>query len=160
MTASSEFKPAEPIMLSTPIGLNSLGAAFNIDAPFSACRICGTIYQSKFDRLCRTYLEEGRLVENYNPLTRHSSFTGDLVATNTLEIATERRARWRRLHERRYHTVKEIAVLQSTGFAFTPEAANKLAPYGITPLGNMHEEIVNALFEAPRAPYVDVEGGE
>lgn len=144
-------------MLSTPVGLASLGSLFNPHAPFSACRLCGTVYQSRLDRLCYALREEGRLTEHFDPITQTSSFTGDVYSCNILDEANTRRARWREVHEKRYHTEREIALLHSTGFAFTPEAANKLAPYGITPLGNLHEEIESALLSAPRAPYNDAE---
>lgn len=157
MPVSNPHKPAEAILLSTPIGLDSLGAKFRIEAPFSVCRLCGAIYQSDADRLCRTFLESGRIIEHYNHLTKESYFTGDPQALSLLDLSTERRDRWRRLHERRYHTDAEIADFSKTGFALTPEAAHKLAPFGITPLGGLHEEISDALFTAPRAPINDAE---
>lgn len=146
-------------MLSTPIGLNSLGAVFNIEAPFSACRLCGAVFQSKEDRLSKQLLISGKIVEHWDPNTRTSTFSGDLHDLAVIDVSQDKRDRWRVWHERRYHTDSEIALLHSTGFAFTPEAANKLAPYGITPMGNMHEEIVDALHKAPRAPVTDAEGG-
>lgn len=150
-------KPAEAIMLSTPIGLNSLGAEFVVEAPFSACRLCGAVYQSAHDRLCLVLREQGRLVEHYDSFHNKSFFYGHPKDVGTLQEANERRERWRKLHERRYHSDEEIAKHLATGFAFTPKAANRLAPFGITPLGNMHDEIVDALFEAPRAPVNDAE---
>lgn len=144
-------------MLSTPIGLNSLGAEFVVEAPWCACRLCGAIYQSSLDRKCYAYGKEGRLTRVDDPLTGERYYIGDPQATRTLDEATDRRKRWRELHEKRNHTESETAQLHKTGFAMTPEAANKLAPFGITPLGNMHDEIVDALFTAPRAPIDDAE---
>jgi len=42
-----------------------------------------------------------------------------------------------------------------------PAAAHKLAPYGIVPLGNAYDvDIVDAMYEAPRAPDLTMlEGG-
>lgn len=154
---NNKYRPAEPVLLSTPIGLKSLGSTFEVEAPFTGCRLCGSIYQSKLDLLCRTYLEQGHLVETFDPITRTSTFYGDDFYLNVLHTANDKRARWRELHERRYHTEKEIESFNATGFAFTPEAANKLAPFGITPLGNLHPEIIDALYTAPRAPVNDVE---
>lgn len=154
---SNPYSPAELVLFSTPIGLNSLGAVFSIDAPFAACRLCGAIYQSQFDRLCRSYLEEGRIVEVYDPITRTSKFMGDFEYMNVLDKSTDRRRRWRLAHERRHHTDEEIEAFTKTGFAFTPEAAHKLAPFGVTPLGGMHPEIDDALLSAPRAPSDDAE---
>jgi hypothetical protein len=61
------------------------------------------------------------------------------------------------LHARRYHTQDEVDTLLSTGWALTPEAAHKLAPYGFAPLGNMHDDIIDAMATAPRAPIEDAE---
>ena len=155
---TNPYRPAENIVLHTPIQLNSLGALFNPHAPFSACRLCGALYQTDDDRTVRNYMQSGRITEHYNHLTKESYFTGDSSATRLLDESTERRQRWRRLHEWRYHTQNEIDNFAKTGFALTPEAAHKLAPYGIVPTGNMHEEIVDALATAPRAPINDAEG--
>lgn len=155
---SNPYRPAENILLSDPIGLNDLGAKFNVHAPFSVCRLCGAIYQTDADRLCRSWLESGRIVEHFNPLSRESYFTGDAHACTVLDESTDRRERWRRLHERRYHSQDEIEAFAKTGFALTPEAAHRLAPYGIAPLGNLHAEIVDAMATAPRAPIDDAEG--
>lgn len=153
----SPFKPAEALLISTPIGLSTLGAEFVVEAPFSACRLCGAIYQSPLDRLCYEYLKDHRLQEIVDRSNGESMFIGDEHACRVLDEATDRRKRWRELHERRYHTEQEVFALHQTGFAMTPEAAHKLAPFGITPLGNMHEEIVDALFTAPRKPENDAE---
>lgn len=153
----NEFKPAEALMISTPIGLTSLGAEFIVEAPFTACRLCGAIYQSPLDRISYFDLQDGNLQEVADSYTHEVMFIGSEKATRNLDEATDRRRRWRYLHERRYHTEEEIMQLLQTGFAMTPEAAHRLAPYGITPLGNMHEEIVDALYTAPRKPSDDAE---
>lgn len=154
--SGNPYRPAENVMLAQPIGLNDLGIKFNVNAPFRCCRLCGAIYQSSDDRLCRSYLEEGTLVE-HKSITNRICFTGPQSALTLIDIANAKRERWAKLHERRYHTESETIALQKSGFAFTPEAANKLAPYGITPLGNLHPEIADALYEAPRKPFDDVE---
>lgn len=135
------YKPAEQLLLSTPIGLDTLGSVFKVEAPFAACRLCGAIYQSSLDR--RAY-------------SMH--LVGDEDWLVIYQDATVKRTRWRELHTRRYHTQDEIDLLQRLGWALMPQAAHKLAPYGITPLGNMHEEIIDALVTAPRAPLDDPEG--
>lgn len=155
--STNPYRPAEPILLATPIGLNDLGAKFRLEAPFIACRLCGALYQTDLDRLAKDYLESGRISEHFNPLSRESYFTGDEQAIRVLDESTERRNRWHSLHERRYHTEAEIEALTKTGFALTPEAANRLAPYGITPMGKLHTEIDDALFTASRAPSSDAE---
>lgn len=153
---NNPYRPAENLLLAQPIGLNSLGVDFSVDAPFSACRLCGAIYQHPDDRLCKSWIDSGRITTRQN-LSGEIFYTGDIHACNVLDECTDRRERWRRLHERRYHTDEEIEQLQKTGFALTPEAAHKLAPYGITPLGNLHQEIVDAMATAPRAPINDAE---
>ena len=145
----NEHTPNESIFLHTPIGLNSLGAEFDIDAEFAACRLCGAVYQSPLDRKVLDYVSKGYLYRVGNMWYGHSA------GINCYQDANWRRQRWRRLHERRYHTESEIAAFSKTGHAFTPEAAHRLAPYGIVPTGNMSDEIVAALFEAPRAPADD-----
>lgn len=157
MSRHNKFAPAESLLISTPIGLDSLGAEFIVEAPWSACRLCGAIYQSDLDRITYLFKQQGRIQEIVDRSNGEIHFIGDEHATRLLDDATDRRKRWRELHERRYHTEVEVESLLKTGFAMTPEAAHKLAPFGITPLGNMHEEIVDALFTAPRAPYDDAE---
>ena len=146
------YVPHEQVIFHTPVGLQSLGAKFDIEAPFAACRLCGVVYQSPLDSKAIDYVRSGYLYEV------GGNYFGHSVALNTLNEANEKRQRWRRLHERRYHTDKEITAFAETGYAFTPEAAHRLAPYGIVPTGNMSEEIVDAMFTAPRAPYDDAEG--
>lgn len=157
---ANKHKPAEPLLLATPLGLHDsglTGSEFVVEAPFAACRLCGALYQHADDRLTKEFLDRGVLIEHYNHLSKESYFTGSGQAVLLLEESTARRRRWRELHERRYHTTAEINNFAKTGYALTPEAANKLAPYGITPLGKLHEEIDAALLDAPRAPIVDIE---
>lgn len=146
--------PNEPVMFTTPIGLKSLGSEFNPEAPYSGCRLCGALYQSALDREAKRLLEMGVLYEIVDDV-----FGGPTYAVKVLDDANARRERWRTLHERRYHDEEEIAALQVTGNAFTPEAANKLAPFGIIPLGSGYDDkdVAAALLDAPRAPLDDPE---
>jgi hypothetical protein len=142
-------KPTERIIVHQPIGLDSLGSTFNAEAPFSACRLCGVLYQSEAD------------LEQYNMWVTYERFSRSVIEEYPEafkrykvleEKAFERRIRWRVAHYKRYHTDAEVDSLIATGFAFTPEATYKLTSYGIFPIGNMHEEIIDAMATAPRAP--------
>lgn len=116
---------------------------FVLSAPWSACRICGSVYQSDLDRLAY------ELMMNNDP---------DYLPT--YEESKRLRDDWRTKHERAFHTSREIARLNESGNAVTAEAANNLAPYGIIPIGDvvLLDEIDQALLEAPRAPLNDAEG--
>lgn len=66
---------------------------------------------------------------------------------------------WRVLHNKR-HTEKEHLELVASGRNLTPEAAQKLATYGIIDFTGLvlDNELAHAYAEAPRAPLNDVEG--
>lgn len=127
----------EPVLIGITVGLPEAGIpldVFNPQAPLAGCRLCGTVFQTKYHRqlfnLRRNNLPHGELLQK------------------VLDLNGE----WRRKHTLRKHSVAEVALFAKTGFAFSPEAANKLAPFGIVPLGNMHEDIVAGMLEANRAP--------
>jgi hypothetical protein len=65
---------------------------------------------------------------------------------------------WRSRHNRK-HTDKERNSLVASGLSFTPEAAIKLAPFGLAPVTDsvFNEETHIAMMEAPRAPVDDVD---
>lgn len=150
-------KPREPLLLSTPVGLNSLGAEFDPHAPFSACRLCGALYQTDRDRQCKNYVISGLIYDV------DGRWFGPAYAIDILDKCTARRNRWRELHERRYHSLSEIEAFAKTGHALTPEAAHRLAPYGIAPLltdsqeDALSSEIEHAMHTAPRKPSDDAE---
>lgn len=156
--SSRPNRPNEAVLVTTPIGLKSLGASFDSDAPFTGCRLCGALYQSSLDRTCLTLLRQGALytVEVPNNEVR---WYGTPYATALFDEATDRRRRWSAIHTRRYHNKSEIENHLKTRRAFTPEAAHKLAPFGIVPLhsGYADDEVSDALHTAPRAPANDVE---
>jgi hypothetical protein len=135
--------PAEPIMLSTPIGLRGLGDDFNPHAPFTACRLCGWLMQTREDRESFELNKSDELDDQFKAKVIHNNQV--ILRHNALDK-----------HNKTEHPNydNEIKVLELMGWAFMPNAAHKLAPFGITPLGNMHEEIVDALATAPRAPSV------
>lgn len=108
------------------------------DREFAGCRICGRLFQS---RLAIELQDEEW--ESDPSLFAHA------VAVETAE--------WRVKHNKT-HSEKEHRQLEARGLTFTPEAAVKLAPFGLVPiLDAMHPEIAQALLEAPRAPVDDVD---
>lgn len=153
---SNPNRPAESIMFSRVDGDEDYLGGFDSQSPFSCCRLCGALYQHPDDRRCKSFLDTGQLIE-HKMLNGESYFTGSQLAVVILDECTSRRQSWRLAHEAKYHTVAEIEAFAKTGYALTPEAAHKLAPYGITPLGNMSEEIVDALYTAPRKPNEEYE---
>lgn len=140
------FRPAENVFVygeeyrGIP-GLQLEGYRFHPLAEYAGCRLCGVVFQSDLDR------------EFYQ---RYKIGLGSNYADLYLR-AKDKRTKWRILHHRRYHTEEEIEEFTKTGFALTPEAAHKLAPFGFAPMGNLHEDITSAMLEAPRTPDNDCE---
>lgn len=143
-----------PTSVSHPVILGQSGHdllvnfKFVLQAPWTACRICGAIVQTDLDRLAYALcMEFPDSPDDYLP---------------TYEESCRIREEWRIKHERTFHTDKEIAALEKSGLAITPEAAYNLAPYGIIPVGDAGgiymSETDHALFEARRAPRNDAEG--
>jgi hypothetical protein len=149
----------EPLLLSTPIGLKSLGSDFDPNAPFTGCRLCGDLFQHEEDRICYNQLQLGIIVER-RLLGGTSIFIGPEYYVDMIDRCTIRRKTWIETHNTEKHNELEIQRFakqaDKTGQAFTAEAANKLAPFGIAPLvsGAEQEDIVDALAKAPRAPQV------
>lgn len=74
-------------------------------------------------------------------------------ATNAVEVQQLRVKEWRVRHDAS-HSFAEHEMLRISGLWATPEAAYKLAPYGIIPIVDMvmNDEVKQALAEAPRSP--------
>lgn len=108
------------------------------DREFACCRICGAIYQS------RVALDSGTLEYELNPALKV------LVKADTVE--------WRINHNKTHPDHVHRAFMMS-GLFLAPEAAHKLAPYGIAPVSDMvtNPESAIAAYEAPRAPVAEVE---
>lgn len=120
-------------MAVTPIGLTELGAKFRMDSAWTACRLCGRVFQSDLDRL------KG--------------------ATNQqLVDALVKRRDWSFKHAR-VHPQWEHDQLEQSGNYMSPDAALKLASFGIIALSDMalHNEHWNAGRESSRAPNNDCE---
>lgn len=117
------------------VGAEALtGLVFDPSKPHCGCGICGEVYQSDLDRL-----EDPTLYER--------------------DLAFDKRQQWRMQHSRS-HTSTQHRQLRESGLFALPEAAGKLASFGIIPLTDTvrHVEINDALFEAPRAPKDDAQG--
>lgn len=110
---------------------------FREDRPYAGCRLCGEIFQPSFFRSATD-------IEFASPFK-----TLDLIdAHNQIKL-------WRDSHNKQ-HREREHLALAESGMAFTPEAAHKLAPFGlVAPIDAQDDEISSALREAPRAPTTD-----
>lgn len=120
-------------MTVTPMGLTDLGAEFLLDRPYTCCCICGKVFQSKLDRTAITLEDQYR--------------------------ATERRKRWSHKHAKT-HTTRQHRDLERSGAFMTPDAAMKLASFGIISVADMslNNEHWNAGRESHRVPHNDAEG--
>lgn len=107
----------------------------------AGCRLCGALFQPEYYRTHPTHL----------PLDPQKAFEAEKEILD-----------WRQRHNP-IHTPQEHILLTLSGRSFTPEAAHRLAPYGIVALTDAVEEadptgeIFDALREAPRAPVTDGE---
>lgn len=118
-------------MVGAAIGLDSIvGLEFDINRPYTGCRICGTVFQSKLDRTFRTPAFEFQ--------------------------ASEKRRIWSLKHART-HSRREHELLMLSGAWCTPEAAHKFAALGIIPVTDMvlNEGVRDALETAPSIPVED-----
>ena len=108
------------------------------DREFAGCAICGTLFQSRLAiELSDEEWEADRLIFAH------------AVAIETRD--------WRVSHSSK-HSRREHEALRASGRTFTPEAAHKLAPFGLVPIADADDdEVAHAMRVAPRAPYDDVE---
>jgi hypothetical protein len=112
---------------------------FDPSKPYSACRICGEVFQTELDR---------RIPPGHEP---HNS----LIA----RLGKLRRDEWRKTHHGT-HTEQQHNMLALSGSFATPEAAQKLAQMGIIPISDMvlNDESEAALAEGSATPTEDAEG--
>jgi len=110
------------------------GMVFNPNRDYTYCRICGVIYQPELNRVP-------------NP-------TAEIILA--AEIL---RRQWSQVHAK-IHTSTEHRQLALSGRHCTPEALQKLVPFGIIPVTDIvfDQESEHAGLEAGRAPTNDVEG--
>lgn len=133
-------------MTGAAVGLVYAGISldqFDPAAPLAGCRLCGAVYQTKLHR--ELHLERKFGSEN-------SKLLATVLDLNNI---------WREQHALNCHDEDEVEELAKTGAAFTPKAANRLAPFGIIPMENKSQEHIDALYEADRKPDLTfLEGGE
>lgn len=107
------------------------------DRNLAACRLCGDVFQPRWFTEADDLQFAARVDKRY--------YGEDEIRS------------WRDIHNRK-HTEREHLALAASGLTFTPEAATRLAPFGLVPINDAEvPEIKQALLEAPRAPVDDVE---
>src|SRR5207237_149389 len=132
-TSQTMLMPSSPYQYISPIGLPE-EANFNPHADFTGCKICGDIYQSELDRKVQLRLATPR---------------------ETIQ-ATVQRKNWSK-HHAKQHTDRQHKSLALSGRFCTPEAAQRLAAWGVIgiPLAidaPVDGELRHALATAPRMP--------
>jgi len=125
-----------PVLLDHSIvGQSATSLSIRKDREYAACRICGDIFQPWLNQLSD---------EEYNV-----NLHGVAASIEILE--------WRSKHNSK-HSDRQHQLFRKSGRSLTPQAAIKLAPFGLVPVGDANDpEIVQALAEAPRAPTDDVQ---
>jgi hypothetical protein len=117
-------------------GLEDLpGLEFDISKPYRFCCICGALFQTSADRALNIRSSNKALAE-----------------------ASWKRVEWATNHAKK-HTVKEHMLFRKSGLSMTPEAAHKLAAFGVLPLSDsaIDAEIQRALYESKPIPTNDSE---
>lgn len=128
--------PRSVYMHVNPIGLPD-SVTFDGRADFTGCKLCGQVFQSELDR---------------------KVLAG--IATPQEQVqAVLARKNWSNAHADT-HPGREHAALAASGRFCTPEAAYKLAAFGIVSVSDniFSEEHESAQKEAPRLMKDDVEG--
>lgn len=121
------------------VGLHSSlvpGLEFDLQCPYTYCRICGSIFQSPYDR--ETKPDSPAML---------------------VDAATAMRREWSYNHASS-HTSLEHMLLELSGLWLLAEAAHKLAAFGIIPVSDMvlNPEIADALATSKPIPVNDAEG--
>lgn len=114
------------------VGQSLTSLTIRKDRRYAGCRICGAMFQSS-------------LV--------HSEPYTEAIRQRVIHETQE----WRNRHNRSHTESEHVSFIRS-GRTFSPQAAHKLAPFGLVPLSDADDpEIAHAMATAPRAPYDDVE---
>src|SRR5688500_15096981 len=129
---------------------------FNVHGEYTYCRICGAIFQSELDR-ANVELRE-RIDASTKALTVEQLRELTALYQKSLAIAQEKRRNWSKQHAKS-HTDLQHQMMQYSGRFCTPEAAYKLAAFGIIPLSDMvlDDEIEGAMYESKAVPTDDAE---
>jgi hypothetical protein len=107
------------------------------DREFAGCALCGAVFQSAM----AIHVAD----EEWN--------ADKMVFEHAVAIETRE---WRDAHNKT-HSEREHRQFVASGRTFSPEAAIKLAPFGLVSLDVDDAEVAQAMLEAPRAPRDDVE---
>jgi len=129
------------------VGLEALeGLKFRKERPYTGCCICGAIFQSEADR-------NPVAVYQRNP----AEFSHRL--SNVDIYALTLRENWRQKHAKT-HPEHQHESFRKSGLWCTPEAAHRMAAFGIIPLSDAlpESETEAALYESSPIPKDDVEG--
>ena len=117
------------------IGQTLTSLTIRKDREFAACRICGDIFQPWL-----------------NTDTPDHEYNSEIRLAASIEVLE-----WRSKHNSKHSDAEHIRFNRS-GRTLSPEAAIRLAPFGLVPIGDSDDaEIAQALAEAPRAPIDDVQ---
>ena len=128
----NSIKPRTLFGAGFAIGLETLvNLEFRADRPYRACLLCGRIYQTDDDR--------------------------DLSVCNSLN-AVGRRQEWALIHAQR-HPASLHRQLRQSGNGILPEAAYKLAAFGLIDISGLlfDEEIKAAYAESSATPTFDAD---
>lgn len=111
---------------------------FDPNKPHTYCRLCGEVYQGEPDRFPERYVSDSTPLEQ-------------VLVDNLL-----RRQEWSFKHAKRHPEWQHRRLMRS-GRWLTPEAAEKLIPFGIVPLLDivLDDEVEHAGKLAPRQPHQD-----
>ena len=135
------IKPFTPTRGRAPITLQGVmpvvpsGMVFMPDRDYTYCRICGQLFQPALNRV--------------SP----QEYTAEVMLAAQIQ-----RREWSQLHASK-HTSTQHRQLAQSGRHCTPEALQKLVPFGIIPVSDIvfDNESMHAGLEAPRMPTDDVE---
>jgi len=113
------------------------GMVFMPNRDYTYCRICGVIFQPELNRV------------------PSEDYTAEVILAAELQ-----RRSWSQQHAKT-HSATEHRQLAQSGRHVTPEALQRLVPFGIIPVSDMalDEESAAAGLETGRMPTNDVEGG-
>jgi hypothetical protein len=140
---SNSYPVAPFVVKGAAFGLEELeGLKFMIDREFTACLICGDVFQSAYDR---------------HPLEKISGFLPNLQAVAL--FAASLRKEWSHKHAKE-HPERVHQALRDSGRFYTPEAAIKLAAFGIISAADlaMDDEVNDALRQSSPIPTDDAQG--
>jgi hypothetical protein len=123
------------------VGLDQLaGLKFDPRSPHVYCGICGDVYQLDLNRNPHKYVSP--------------AFDNNFVLVE--QYGVTKLKEWSQTHARE-HTSNQHRLLALSNESVTPEAAHKLAAFGIIPI-TQNPDIVAALYESSPVPIDDAEG--